>query len=460
MDKALYEVLLNEIVETGCTYADIYKQRAKRKIYNLIDSKIDSIKVLNKEGVGIRSILNNHSKYVATNDLSISNLKEQALALKANYSGKRILDNITLKEEVKDSIVKAKIKHDDYETEKKIGLLKRIDELARKESPLVSQVNVSIIEEDNDFEIASTKGKLVKSNYINTRVILHVYVKKDDVQENVFKRIGKALGYELLDEFNVEEFVKNAVAEALLKLDASTIKGGEYPIILERGFGALIFHEACGHGLEATAVAPKISCFTDCLGKQIASRKVTLIDDGRVKNAWGSINIDDEGNAPKKNILIENGVLKSYMVDYLNEEVMNHPLTGNGRRQDYTFEPTSRMTNTYIQNGTDKIEDMLKSIDYGIYCKNMGSGLVNTTSGEFNFSVNLAFLVENGKITKPLKDLCLIGTGKEILQRVEMISDDLIIEDGYCGSESGTVFVTTGQPTIKVSKMMVGGKDE
>lgn len=460
MNKALYEELLNEIVSTGCTYADIYKQKSKRKIYNLIDSKIDAIKVIARKGIGMRGILSNHSKYIATNDLSISNLKEQAKILKSNYNSKRVLDNITLNEEVKDSIVKAKIKHDEYETEKKIALLKRIDELARKESPLVSQVNVSIIEEDNEFEVANTKGKLIKSNYINTRVILHIYVKKDNDQESTHNRIGRGLGYELLDEVNIEEFVKKTVDEALLKLDATTIKGGEYPIILEHGFGAVIFHEACGHGLEATSVAPKISCFTGFLGKQIASPKVTLIDDGTIKNAWGSVNIDDEGNIPRKNVLIENGILKSYIVDYINEEVMNHSLTGNGRRQDYTFEPTSRMTNTYIQNGTDKIEDMIKSINYGIYCKNMGGGLVNTTSGEFNFSVDLAFLIENGKITKPLKDLCLIGTGKEILQRVEMISDDLKIEDGYCGSESGTVFVTIGQPTIKVSKMMVGGKDE
>lgn len=460
MDKTLYEELLNEIVDTGCTYADIYKQKSKRKIYSLIDSKIDAIKVLNREGIGMRSILSNHSKYVATNDLSISNLKEQAKLLKANYKGKRVLENISLKEEVRDSIVNAKIKHDDYETEKKINLLKKIDELARKESSLVSQVSASIIEEDNDFEVANTKGKLIRTSYVNTRIILHVYVKKDNVQECVFNRIGAAKGYELLDKANIEELVKNTVNDALQKIDASTIKGGEYPIILERGFGALIFHEACGHGLEATSVAPKISCFTNCLGKQIASSKVTLIDDGTIKNAWGSVNIDDEGNVPKKNILIENGVLKSYMVDYLNEEVMNHHLTGNGRRQDYTFEPTSRMTNTYIEKGNDKIEDMIKSISYGIYCKNMGSGLVNTTSGEFNFSVDLAYLIENGKITKPLKDLCLIGTGKEILQRVEMVADDLEIENGYCYAESGTIFVTTGQPTIKVSKMMVGGKDE
>lgn len=460
MNKTLYEELLNEIVDTGCTYADIYKQRSRRKIYSLIDSKIDAIKVLNKEGIGLRSILNNHSRYIATNDLSISNLKEQAKSLKANYNGKRVLESISLKEEVRDSIINAKIKHDDYATEKKINLLKRIDEIARKESFLVSQVSISIIEEDNDFEVANTKGKLIKSSYVNTRVLLRVYVKKDDTQEYMYERIGSGKGYEFLDEENIEEFVKNAVRDVLQKLDASTIKGGEYSVILEHGFGAVIFHEACGHGLEATSVAPKVSCFTGLLGKQIASPKVTLIDDGTIKNAWGSMNVDDEGNAPQKNILIENGVLKSYMVDYLNEEVMKHYLTGNARRQDYTFEPTSRMTNTYIEKGTDKVSDMIKSIDYGIYCKKMGSGLVNTTSGEFNFSVDLAYLIENGKLSKPLKDLCLIGTGKEVLQRVEMVSDDLVIEDGYCGSESGTVFVTTGQPTIKVSKMMVGGKDE
>lgn len=460
MNKTNYEELLNEIVSTGCTYADIYKQKSKRKIYSLIDRKIDSIKMLKKEGIGLRSILSNHSKYVATNDLSIDNLMKQAKLLSSYYNDKRVLKNVILKEEKEKKIVKAKIKHDDFITEDKINLLKKIDEIARNESPFVTQVSASIIEEDNNFVLANTLGKLINSSYINTGLILKVYVKKEDIQENSFERIGSAKGYELFEEINLKEFVKKAVTNALEKLDAKTIQGGEYPIILEHGFGAIIFHEACGHGLEATSVAPKVSCFTDYLGKQIASSKVTLIDDGTIKNSWGSINVDDEGNLPKKNILIENGILKSYMVDYLNKDAMKHHLTGNGRRQDYTYEPTSRMTNTYIAKGTDKLKDMLKSIDYGVYCKRMGGGLVNTTSGEFNFSVDLAYLIENGELSKPLKDLCLIGTGKEILQRVEMVSDDLEIEDGYCGSESGTVFVTIGQPTIKVSKMMVGGKDE
>lgn len=460
MNKTNYEELLNEIVSTGCTYADIYKQKSKRKIYSLIDRKIDSIKMLKKEGIGLRSILSNHSKYVATNDLSIDNLMKQAKLLSSYYNDKRVLKNVILKEEKEEKIVKAKIKHDDFITEDKINLLKKIDEIARNESPFVTQVSASIIEEDNNFVLANTLGKLINSSYVNTRLILNVYVKKEDIQENSFERIGSAKGYELFEEINLEEFVKKAVTNALEKLDAKTIQGGEYPIILEHGFGAIIFHEACGHGLEATSVAPKVSCFTDYLGKQIASSKVTLIDDGTIKNSWGSINVDDEGNLPKKNILIENGILKSYMVDYLNKDAMKHHLTGNGRRQDYTYEPTSRMTNTYIAKGTDKLKDMLKSIDYGVYCKRMGGGLVNTTSGEFNFSVDLAYLIENGELSKPLKDLCLIGDCKEILQRVEMVSDDLVIEDGYCGSESGTVFVTIGQPTIKVSKMMVGGKDE
>lgn len=460
MNKTNYEELLNEIVSTGCTYADIYKQKSKRKIYSLIDRKIDSIKMLKKEGIGLRSILSNHSKYVATNDLSIDNLMKQAKLLSSYYNDKRVLKNVILKEEKEEKIVKAKIKHDDFITEDKINLLKKIDEIARKESPFVTQVSASIIEEDNNFVLANTLGKLINSSYVNTRLILNVYVKKEDIQENSFERIGSAKGYELFEEINLEEFVKKAVTNALEKLDAKTIQGGEYPIILEHGFGAVIFHEACGHGLEATSVAPKVSCFTDYLGKQIASSKVTLIDDGTIKNSFGSINVDDEGNLPKKNILIENGILKSYMVDYLNKDAMKHHLTGNGRRQDYTYEPTSRMTNTYIAKGTDKLKDMLKSIDYGVYCKRMGGGLVNTTSGEFNFSVDLAYLIENGELSKPLKDLCLIGDCKEILQRVEMVSDDLVIEDGYCESESGTVFVTIGQPTIKVSKMMVGGKDE
>lgn len=231
------------------------------------------------------------------------------------------------------------------------------------------------------------------------------------------------------------------------------------PVVLAPGFGAVIFHEACGHGLEATSVAPGLSIFSNKLGKKIASDKVTLIDDGTIQNGWGSISYDDEGNKGTKNILIENGVLKKYLVDYKNSFKMKHEITGSGRRESYLYAPTSRMTNTYLATGNDTFDDMIKSIDYGIYAKQLSGGSVITETGDFNFKTSVAYLIENGEIKNIIKPVSLIGNGASILKEVSMVSNDLKIDDGYCGSSSGFVPVTTGQPTIKIDKIIVGGSN-
>jgi TldD protein len=231
------------------------------------------------------------------------------------------------------------------------------------------------------------------------------------------------------------------------------------PVIIGPGFGAVIFHEACGHGLEATSVAPKLSIFTNLINRQVGTEKVTLIDDATLKGEWGSNIIDDEGAKTKKNILIENGVLKDFLIDRYSTILMNNKSNGCGRRESYEYAPTSRMSNTYLAPGTDSIEDMIKSIKHGIYCKKLSGGQVNTTTGDFNFGVDAAYEIIDGKLGERIKGVTLIGNGKDILNQVEMVGNDLNLGDGYCGSKSGMIPVTCGQPTIKVSKILVGGKE-
>ncbi|MGM9834786.1 MAG: TldD/PmbA family protein [Bacilli bacterium] len=461
MTKEQYENILNSITETGCDFAEVYYEKSKTKNYELVASEINKISVRHRHGIGIRSALNTSTRYTASSDISKDNLDRMIKEHLNTYNSKRIIPKLELKEEKVSDIVPCTIKHDDYETEKKIALLHKINEIARNYSKLVTQVKATLIEEDKEITIASTRGFMKSTSYTNTRLLIHVFVEENDLKETLFTARGSAQGYEFLDDIDVEKLTKDTVDKAINNLHAETIKGGEYPVIIKNGFGAVIFHEACGHGLEATSIAPKTSCFTGLLNQKIASDKVTLIDDATISNAWGSFNIDDEGTEPQKKVLIENGVLKSYMVDYLNQRKMdNCSITGSGRRQDYTFEPTSRMSNTYIAPGKDSVEDMIESTKYGIYCEKLGGGLVDTASGNFNFDVQCARLIENGKLTKYLKGLCLRGTGKDVLTKIESVSNDLILADGYCGSVSGKVFVTCGQPTIKVSKMQVGGSDE
>ncbi|MBR1444549.1 MAG: TldD/PmbA family protein, partial [Firmicutes bacterium] len=265
-------------------------------------------------------------------------------------------------------------------------------------------------------------------------------------------------GHEFYNEIDLNEYAREAARSAVTSLKADLCPSGVMPVILDNGFGGVIFHEACGHGLEAAAVVKGASVFAGKLGEKIANEKVTAIDDGTVKNSWGSINIDDEGIPARKNILIENGILRNYMVDRFNGEKMGMKPTGSSRRQSYKFVPVSRMTNTYIAAGRDKKEDIISSVDNGLYAKYMGGGSVDPASGEFNFAINEAYIVRNGKICEPVRGATLIGKGSEILQKIDMVSDNLELAEGMCGASSGSIPVDVGQPMLRVSEITVGGR--
>ncbi len=220
----------------------------------------------------------------------------------------------------------------------------------------------------------------------------------------------------------------------------------------------MIYHEASGHSLEASSVAYGMSEFTGKLGQKIANEKVTAIDDGTIPNAWGSINIDDEGTPARKNVLIENGVLKSYMIDKMGARRMHMDPTGSARKQSYSFTTTSRMTNTYIANGTDRNEDILSSIEYGLYAKEMGGGSVNPATGEFNFAVQEGYLIRDGKVAEPVRGASLVGKGSDVIQKIDMVGTDLDMGQGMCGSSSGSIPTNVGQPMIRVSSITVGGR--
>jgi TldD protein len=241
-------------------------------------------------------------------------------------------------------------------------------------------------------------------------------------------------------------------------LSSGYIEGKKMPVILGNGFGGVIFHEACGHPLETEAIRRKASPFTGKLGTQIAHSSLTAIDDGTIPNSWGSIAVDDEGGTPQKTILIENGILKNYISDRVGAQEVGVPRTGSARRQSYQYAPVSRMRNTYISPGTDSVEEMISSVDEGLYAQKMGGGSVNPATGEFNFAVQEGYRIRKGKICEPVRGASLIGRGQEILPLISMVGDDLEITAGMCGASSGSVPVTVGQPTIKVDEILVGGR--
>lgn len=457
MDKKLLEEIINQTLSTGADFSEVYYEDVNNKKYYYTNTKLDSITTSHSKGTGIRVIKDNNTVYGASNNLSEENLLKLAEKLASNFNDTKKVDPISLKEESK--FKTPKVSFDDVSIDTKKELFKKIEETATKYSELITRVEVALLENSKLITIANSLGKLVKFNSIHSRLFVTIYAEANGKIESSYWNIGNFGGLELLNFDKYEEKTKETCQNAIEKLDAIAVKGGYYPVILGPAFGGVIFHEACGHGLEATSVADNKSVFCNKLKEKVASDKVTLIDDGTIDNVWGSIIYDDEGNTPQKNTLIENGILKSYLVDYNNSLKMNHKITGSGRRESYKYAPTSRMTNTYLKEGTSTLEEMIKSIDYGFYCKTMNGGSVECETGNFNFSVDDAFLIENGKITKRVKGASLIGTSIDILNNVEMVGKDLELGVGYCGSKSGTVPVTVGEPHIKVSKILIGGKE-
>lgn len=457
MKKEQFEELLNILMSTGAEFAEIYYEETENKSYNYNDSKLDSIKSENIKGVGFRIFYNGDYFYSSTNQLNYKNLKKMAGRLASNISSVNI-KTISLKP-LEDKTFEVKIAHNAFSTTKRKELFNKIDNLIRNKYKEITQVSLRFIESDKVFTIVNSDGKYIKSNAIRTRYICHTYAEKNGIKEDESYIYGRRKGYEFLKDFDIEKESMNTAKSNVEKLDAIEFKGGEMPVVIGAGFGAVIFHEACGHGLEATVVAPKLSIFSDKIGKKVGSEKVTLIDDGTLPNAWGSNIIDDEGELTQKNILIENGILKNYLIDKYSVKQMNINSNGCGKRENYEYAPTSRMSNTYLAPGNDTFEDMISSIKHGVYCKKLSGGQVNTTTGDFNFGVEVAYAIENGKITNIIKGVTLIGNGKDILNKVEMVGNDLELGDGYCGSKSGIIPVTCGQPSIKVSKILVGGKE-
>lgn len=434
-------------------FVEFYDEFTKSKIYNYVDSKLEDIITNNSRGLGIRLLNNDTIFYVATNK------KYDFNDLKSFFYVKKEKEELDFKE-IKTYEDKIKIKFSDISNDEKKNFFIMIDKIIRDYSPFIKQVSIRLSEITKEIKIVNTDLNNVKyTKYLTRLVISAIAEKKGKMVEHSITFFNKG-GLEILSN---EDYPTKALELAKIvieKLSAKRIKGQKMPVILNNGFGGVIFHEACGHGLEAESLKNNLTVFKDDLGKIVASDKVTLIDDPTLNNYYGSNIVDDEGNLTKEVKLIENGVLKSYLVDKINGLRLNLKPTSSSRRESYLYKPTSRMSNTYLLSGKDKIEDMIKSIDYGIYAKEMGGGSVDPSTGNFNFYISLPYLIEKGEIKYLLEPMTLVGNSKEILNNIEMVSDDLKLASGICGASSGNIPVTIGQPTIKIKEILVGGNDE
>ena len=300
---------------------------------------------------------------------------------------------------------------------------------------------------------------MVEDRRVYTRLTANAVASNGAENQTGFSGPGMLRGFELFDGMvDPEEVGRRAADIAVTMLHADACPAGVMPVVIDGGFGGVLFHEACGHSLEATSVAFGNSEFCGKLGRQVASPLVTAIDDGTMPNEWGSSNVDDEGTPTTRLVLIENGILKNYMIDRLNSRRMNMPVTGSGRRESFAYAPTSRMRNTYIAPGNDDDAEIIASMGDGLYAKSMGGGSVNPVTGEFNFAVMEGYLVKNGRIDRPVRGATLIGRGSEILLNIDRVGRNMWMVPGYCGSSSGSVPTNVGQPMIRIKKLTVGGR--
>lgn len=458
LDRILAEDILNEALSTGGDFAEIFLESKTGDSFYLVDGKIEQAISGKDFGLGIRIFKDVFSVYAYTNDMSKENLiKTAQKAAKAIKGTKQDIVINLLKQEIENKhkiiLSPGSILKDD-----KILVMKDAYAAAKEYDECISQVRINFNDSTQNILVINSEGVWAEDTRVRSRIgIESIASNMNDMQTGSY-RPGASKGFEFFKEIDVKEYAQEASRIAKTMLGAKYAPSGKMPVIIENEFGGVIFHEACGHGLEATSVAKGLSVFANKIGKKVASDVVSAVDDGTLPNEWGSSNIDDEGTPTQRNLLIENGILKGYLVDKLNGRRMGTKSTGSARRESYKYAPTSRMTNTFILNGNSSLDEMLSGIENGIYAKYMGGGSVNPSTGDFNFSIMEGYLIKDGKITEPVRGATLIGNGPEILHKIDMVGDNLAHGQGMCGSVSGSIPANVGQPRVKIRDIVIGGR--
>jgi len=450
--------VLKTAVSTGADYAEIFAENTVNHSINMVANRVDGVKDTVIAGAAIRLYKGLRSVMATTVDTTEAGLIRCAeKAADALGQGNAQID-IVLKERLFGDIHPVQVVPSSVANARKVEILKEGYFAAKEYDASVVQVSGGLLDVDHNILIATSEGLYTQDRQIRTRMMINAVADKGQGTQTGMFGPGRRMGLEMFDTIDPKSVGIRAAKQAVTMAGAGYCPAKVMPVAVGNGFGGVIFHEACGHSLEASSVAYGRSQFAGKLGEKIANEKVTAIDDGTIPGAWGSINIDDEGTPARKNVLIENGVLKSYMIDKFNGRRMGMESTGNSRRQSYAYTPTSRMTNTYIAPGTDKNKDIIASIEFGLYAASMGGGSVNPVTGEFNFSVNEGYLIRDGKICEPVRGASLVGKGSDVIQNIDMVGADLDMGQGMCGSSSGSIPTNVGQPLIRVSSITVGGR--
>ena len=447
LDKKTMSELIAIVLHGGADFAEVYAEYTKDNRISYADRKIETVANKIISGVGIRGFLGTRTFFASTTDLTPSGLRQCArrVAQAVGHPVDRIAD-FSLVERVNTNIHPIRTNPFDVSAKVRCDLVRTAADASWNAGEQIIQVSGMLLTNDKSFVVANSEGLYTSDRQIRTRMMVNAIASDGSQNQQGMASPGRQMGLEVFEmpQFTPEKIGAEAARQALVNLKAIPCPSGQMTVAIASGFGGVIFHEACGHSLEAACVGIGMSQMCGKMGQKVAGTKVTAID--------------DEGNPNQRRVLIENGILKSYMVDRLGSRRMGIPHTASGRRQNYSFETTSRMTNTFIANGPDTNEEIIASIEDGIYCASMGGGSVNPFTGDFNFAAREAYLVKNGKICEPVRGAALIGNGGDVIQKIDMVGQDLDTAQGNCGASSGMVPTDVGQPMIRVSSITVGGQ--
>ena len=444
---------------TGAEFSEVYVEDKRSTSAGLDDGKVEQVTSGRDRGAGIRVVSGETTGFAHTSDLSERGLlaAAQAAAMAAKQGGGGV-NKVQLGDVLRHSVNTVKVAPDGVEKSRKVELLKRVDAAARAVNASIVQVSAGYGDSRRRILVANSNGVLSADEQVRTLLRVSVVANGDGGMQTGYDSLGHTIGFEMFDENDVEELAIRAAKQAVTKLSARPAPSGAMPVVIKRGSGGVLFHEACGHGLEADLVGKSASVYRGKMGELVASSLVTLVDDGTMTAEWGAIGIDDEGHPSQRNTLIQDGVLTDYMWDYLRARKEGRAQSGNGRRQSYQHLPMVRMTNTFVLNGKEDPDEIVRNTKQGVYVAKLGGGQVDTASGDFVFGMTEAYLIENGEITEPLREGNLIGNGPEVLKDIDLLGNDFAMGNpGTCGKDGQGVPVGDGQPTLRVRSLTIGG---
>lgn len=459
IDDDVLERVLGAAVRTGGEFAEVFASDWQGTGVGLDDGRIEQLSTGRSRGAGIRVVRGDTTGFAHTADLTEQGLlaaaRAAAEAASQGGGGARV---VALRESSRRVVSPVDVDPATVAKSAKVELLRRVDDAARSAGSAIAQVSAGYSDGRTRILVANSDGLLARDERVRTSLRVSAVANGDTGMQTGFDSVGHTMGFELFDKVRVEDVARTAAQRALTKLKARPAPSGSLPVVIKAGSGGVLFHEACGHGLEADLVAKGASVYRGKVGELVASPLVTLVDDGTMTHEWGAIAIDDEGHPSQYNVLIENGVLTDYMWDFLRARKEGRPQSGNGRRQSYKDLPMVRMTNTYVLNGADNPDDIIRDTAHGVYVAHLGGGSVNTATGDFVFGMTEAYMIENGEITEPLREGNLIGNGPQVLRDIDRLGNDFAMGNpGTCGKDGQGVPVGDGQPTLRVASLTIGG---